>query len=567
MKYYLCKVGSFNGGGEEEIINDCLRRNVYQYHEATRQKGAGHRIGAEDTLILVYKKQILAYGIVSGGGMTTADGYEQGWLAVPVKQWIRVDNGEIFPLPYGVFWHTLVGNKQSVVKEIDAQWANEIIRQIIMRNRREMNISNPPVCIRNVFPAMKLMKWNLRVPDYQRSYCWEKQNVLGLLNDIAKWQAKHEGQLYHIGTIVLKKYDKDKDEYDIIDGQQRLITLALTLSAKKKPPVIPQISLGQTNADNSAKYHLRQAKNTIDNWQGEIDFDHLCMSVIIIGKNESEDLAFLFFNHLNSSGKRLDDYDLLKSHHLRYLADDIAGLMAKKWDELDKAAKRELLHLVLYRLRNWMDGNNSFPYNADILENHELFRNFTLDYEPMSGLCTPYQPYRLNSILASGLEFFNYTEQYKHRLQEFKGIPCVQALSVKLSGHSHGTLYFGIFALSFLFYCKFGEFYLKEAIYAIIYNVSELRNETAIHRGYIAKRPVFSVLTHLIDKATHEGEFLGKALDDNATYFITNRGTTASVYWHAVGALCSEQKFTDSPHIASHVIKFIADCNKKAEDQ
>ena len=423
------------------------------------------------------------------------------------------------------------------------------------------------VCIRNVLPVMKLMKWNLRVPDYQRSYCWEKQNVLGLLNDVAKWQAKHEGQLYHIGTIVLKKYDKDKDEYDIIDGQQRLITLALTLSAKKQPPVTTQISLGQTNADNSAKYHLRQAKNTIDNWQGEIDFDHLCMSVIIIGASKSEDLAFLFFNHLNSSGKRLDDYDLLKSHHLRYIADDIAGLMAKKWDELDKVAKRELLHLVLYRLRNWMDGNASFPYNADILENHELFRNFTLDYEPMSGLCTPYHPYRLNSILASGLEFFNYTEQYKHRLQEFKEIPCVKALDMRLSGHSHGTLYFGIFALSFLVYCKFGEFYLKEAIYAIIYNVSELRNETSIRREYLAKRPVFSELVHLIDKATHEGEFLGKALDDNATYFITNRGTTASAYWHAVGALCEEQKFTDSPHIASHVIKFIADCNKKAEDQ
>ena len=460
-----------------------------------------------------------------------------------------------------LYWRMRRPILDSVNFEEDAAQLKEIVSQVHFENIRQKETGDEaePVCIQNEMPVDKLLSWEFHVPAYQRPYCWEKKNVLGLLNDIAKWQAMHKGQLYHIGTVVLKN---DDGTYDIIDGQQRLITLALAYVSLKKGE-IPKITLGENNTTNSAKYHLQQAKNVINSWQGKIDFDHLCMSVIIIGKGESEDLAFLFFNHLNSSGKRLDDYDLLKSHHLRYLADDIAGLMAKKWDELDKVAKRELLHLVLYRLRNWMDGNASFPYNADILENHELFRNFTLDYELMSGLCTPYQPYRLNSILASGLEFFNYTEQYKHRLQEFKEIPCVKALGANLSEHSHGTLYFGIFALSFLFYCKFGEFYLKEAIYAIIYNVSELRNETAVHRGYIAKRPVFSFLTHLIDKATHEGEFLGKALDENATYFITNRGTTASDYWHAVGALCEDQKFTASPHIASHVIKFVADCNKK----
>ena len=44
-----------------------------------------------------------------------------------------------------------------------------------------------PVCIRNEMPIEDVLDLKLRVPEYQRSYCWEKKNVLRLLNDIAKW--------------------------------------------------------------------------------------------------------------------------------------------------------------------------------------------------------------------------------------------------------------------------------------------------------------------------------------------------------------------------------------------
>lgn len=214
MKYYLCKVGAFQGGGEEEIINDCLRRNVYQYHESTAQKGAGYRINSGDTLILVYKTQILAYGTVSGGRLNPADGYEQGWLATSVKRWIKIDNGEKYPLPYGVFWHTLVGNKQSVVKEIDALWANEIILNITMRNKQEMEISAPALYLHLSTIAAFYQHGLISMPAVQRGKVWNAVRCEVL------WDSLLRG--IPIGAISLRQSIDGKKAWELFDGQQRV---------------------------------------------------------------------------------------------------------------------------------------------------------------------------------------------------------------------------------------------------------------------------------------------------------------------------------------------------------
>ena len=62
----------------------------------------------------------------------------------------------------------------------------------------------------------------LTIPDYQRTYCWLPKNVYKLLDDI--WNVKKE---YHMGCVILQK---KAGELNIIDGQQRLITLTLILS-------------------------------------------------------------------------------------------------------------------------------------------------------------------------------------------------------------------------------------------------------------------------------------------------------------------------------------------------
>ena len=71
----------------------------------------------------------------------------------------------------------------------------------------------------------KILGLKLQIPDYQRIYCWLEKNVLQLLEDIQS--IKEE---YRLGTIILqKKEDNNSFVYDIIDGQQRLVTLSLIL--------------------------------------------------------------------------------------------------------------------------------------------------------------------------------------------------------------------------------------------------------------------------------------------------------------------------------------------------
>lgn len=61
------------------------------------------------------------------------------------------------------------------------------------------------------------------IPRYQRSYAWEKKNIVQLLEDVSK----EEG--YYIGNVIVNT--SQNDEKEIIDGQQRIISIFLILIA------------------------------------------------------------------------------------------------------------------------------------------------------------------------------------------------------------------------------------------------------------------------------------------------------------------------------------------------
>ena len=70
------------------------------------------------------------------------------------------------------------------------------------------------------------IKGVFNVPFYQRGYRWGKSEVTRLLDDIYAIADEETGTVrnYCLQPIVVKKKD---DEYELIDGQQRLTTLYL----------------------------------------------------------------------------------------------------------------------------------------------------------------------------------------------------------------------------------------------------------------------------------------------------------------------------------------------------
>jgi len=73
------------------------------------------------------------------------------------------------------------------------------------------------------FFASKVFK----IPKYQRSYAWEKQNVRDLFEDIQ--EALDTKANHYIGTVVLAKTDHE-EVFNIVDGQQRVTTIVMFIS-------------------------------------------------------------------------------------------------------------------------------------------------------------------------------------------------------------------------------------------------------------------------------------------------------------------------------------------------
>ncbi len=66
------------------------------------------------------------------------------------------------------------------------------------------------------------------IPPYQRPYCWKKENVQQLLEDM--WEAyEAKDDEYFIGSLITIEKDRNL-RYEVVDGQQRLTTLNLTFA-------------------------------------------------------------------------------------------------------------------------------------------------------------------------------------------------------------------------------------------------------------------------------------------------------------------------------------------------
>ena len=72
------------------------------------------------------------------------------------------------------------------------------------------------------------------IPRYQRGYRWKPQQVEVLLNDINDYANQTDAKkadFYFLQPVVVMK---NEDRWDVIDGQQRLITIFIILQYLKK---------------------------------------------------------------------------------------------------------------------------------------------------------------------------------------------------------------------------------------------------------------------------------------------------------------------------------------------
>ncbi|CAM3849151.1 DUF262 domain-containing protein [Flavobacterium branchiophilum] len=349
----------------------------------------------------------------------------------------------------------------------------------------------------------------LSIPDYQRIYCWEEKNVLKLLDDISDFTDSN----YHLGNIILHKTGFENDiKYNIVDGQQRLVTLTLLLSILQ--PDIKTSLLDECFQSEEARDYIAYNKFLIRNYiENNLRIKELTSKLItniqfsvLIIEEGSLDLAYTFFSNQNSRGKALTDYDLLKAHHLRFVhIQEQAEHLATRWDSIiinsdnDDSTKdlARTLGIYLFRLRKWMrkrEWSNDEKYKvkaefeaASVIKEIPAFGEQFNYYESIQG----------------GSHFFAYTDSFIYKFKTFSQTSEYNLLKKHLSNENHWWYRDVIEAFLFAYYLKFGTIYLGEALKCIAIIVSDHRyNNSRAYLKTLLKYAGEIEIAMMIDQAT-----------------------------------------------------------------
>ena len=175
----------------------------------------------------------------------------------------------------------------------------------------------------------KQITGTLVIPEYQRPYCWQSQQIDSLLEDLEAHFHKHNELSYYLGSLILHH---DGHQLKIIDGQQRITTLALfgfLLQQHQKLDLRFESPLSQ----QQIKANLYWIENHKSKWAKLINFERIQFSLVV---TESEDDAYRFFETQNTGGVRLGGPDIIKAHHLRAVPKVHQSRFALQWEGLGK---------------------------------------------------------------------------------------------------------------------------------------------------------------------------------------------------------------------------------------
>ena len=278
-----------------------------------------------------------------------------------------------------------------------------------------------------------LLQMELEIPNYQRPYKWTRKNVSELLNDIDTAIADNElygGDFqYRVGTVILhREVNKEgHDIYNIVDGQQRIITLSLIKFALNSDIQIPILSQTFTSKetishiqDNYALIKDRLCAKDAEWRKRVIDaFANTLESVVLVVEELSE--AFQLFDSQNTRGKELYPHDLLKAYHLREM-DNFSFeklRLIKEWEKINPQQIKNLFSTYLYPILKWAQKDNYKPFTASEIES---YKGVPADCKYTYGqrVCKAMPYFQINESFCAGGDFFKMTSHYINMLEDIQ---------------------------------------------------------------------------------------------------------------------------------------------------
>lgn len=198
----------------------------------------------------------------------------------------------------------------------------------------------------------------LRIPAYQRPYSWTVQSALKLFDDI-QGAFQSGSKSYILGSIILHK----SENLDVVDGQQRLITLRVLLYLLKKPECYTTSDAAPIKTSPLGKV-IEALREQVLLLKDEKDAfkDYLLKNCWLVQIETGDaDEAFRIFDSQNYRGKSLLPHDLLKAYHLRVMSaenespDDQVSIV-NTWEAAGDTELDRLFSVYLWRIRCWSRG-------------------------------------------------------------------------------------------------------------------------------------------------------------------------------------------------------------------
>lgn len=275
----------------------------------------------------------------------------------------------------------------------------------------------------------ELLNMEIDIPDYQRPYKWKIQNIEELLGDIST--AINNASMYktpfkyRIGTIII--HAKDNGVFDVVDGQQRIISLLLIrrcIQPEFQCPIFKKEfsnKVTQTNIHNNYMF-IREwlsLKNQDDKINFIRAFEEILEVVVVSVEKVSE--AFQLFDSQNTRGKALDPHDLLKAYHLREMKMNPYEMehAVTKWEAKDTSQIRELFDLFLFPVWNWSRGLKSKPFTAKEIDTYKgVPESSTYSYARRASKAMPC--FQITETFISGNDFFEMVDHYLYLVRDIK---------------------------------------------------------------------------------------------------------------------------------------------------
>lgn len=281
----------------------------------------------------------------------------------------------------------------------------------------------------------------LRLPTYQRPYKWSVKSARTLLDDLLA--ASERGGEYRIGSVILHENVSEGTSHenaregtlDIVDGQQRMVTLALIALAlgmsEKERRIAEKLKFGVSDTvspvrirENSRAIAERlrsvseekreKLRELIRSCEGDARQDgDACATVVVIRVKELS-AAFRLFDSQNSRGKKVSPPALLKAYHLRAMSGAEKKELhdrVEKWEGMSPRDIDSLFEDRLYPVLLWTRKEDARRFTEKDIDEFKGYEEGCV--YPCAGRAAAASPYFLmTEPFRAGADFFAFTEKY-----------------------------------------------------------------------------------------------------------------------------------------------------------